>query len=439
MTRNLFFLLLGLLFLSSQKQKTAFSEGPFSRQSEIRIPNFAIETWGFFGHRRINRIAALTLPAEMAVFFKKNIEFLTENATAPDLRRYIDRHEAPRHFIDLDNYGPPFDSLPRSWSKALAQHSEFWFVDENDDTLRVFVAEMEERRGVRFDSILPIWELQNERAIRLNSLTINEFSRFFNQQLVPHFYDDEWKIEADTMQKWLDESGVVGPCVKKAFVVERLTKHGVLPWHLQKMQRDLTLAFREKNAARILRLAADFGHYLGDAHVPLHTSSNYDGQKTGQTGLHSFWESRLPELFADDEYDFLVGKPIYLTDPTAFFWETVFESHRLADSVFLVEKNLRTTWPADRQLCPDERNGQMLILPCREFAAEFQRRLGGMVERQMRAAIRATASAWYTAWVDGGQPDLSQLADSQLIAMEKAAADSLKKAAAGAEFLGRPE
>jgi hypothetical protein len=32
-----------------------------------------------------------------------------------------------------------------------------------------------------------------------------------------------------------------------------------------------------------------------------------------------------------------------------------------------------------------------------------------MVERQLRAAIRETASFWYTAWVNAGKPDLSGL------------------------------
>jgi hypothetical protein len=32
-----------------------------------------------------------------------------------------------------------------------------------------------------------------------------------------------------------------------------------------------------------------------------------------------------------------------------------------------------------------------------------------MVERRMRQSIFATASLWYTAWVNAGQPDLKNL------------------------------
>ena len=57
---------------------------------------------------------------------------------------------------------------------------------------------------------------------------------------------------------------------------------------------------------RILRISAEIGHYIGDAHVPLHTTENYNGQLSGQEGIHAFWESRLPEMFSD-EFDFFVG------------------------------------------------------------------------------------------------------------------------------------
>ena len=34
----------------------------------------------------------------------------------------------------------------------------------------------------------------------------------------------------------------------------------------------------QKNQTKILRYAAELGHYIADAHVPLHASSNHNGQ-----------------------------------------------------------------------------------------------------------------------------------------------------------------
>ena len=71
-------------------------------------------SWGFFAHKRINRMAVLTLPHGMIGFYKKHIEFITENAVSPDRRRYAMEGEAPRHYIDIDHYGEdPFEVMPR--------------------------------------------------------------------------------------------------------------------------------------------------------------------------------------------------------------------------------------------------------------------------------------------------------------------------------------
>ncbi|HNL40241.1 MAG TPA: hypothetical protein PKH43_13920, partial [Saprospiraceae bacterium] len=138
----------------------------------------------------------------------------------------------------------------------------------------------------------------------------------------------------------------------------------------------------------------------------------YNGQKTGQTGIHAFWESRIPELFADEQYDFFVGKAEYIDNTTDYFWDIVFTSHTMVDSVLTLERALRLSFPPDRQMCPDLRNGLSVITPCRDYAAAYQDLMNGMVERRMRAAIHSVASMWYTAWVDAGQPDLSDLPDS---------------------------
>ena len=84
--------------------------------------------WGFFGHKRINRIAVFTLPQEMFGFYKDHIEYLTEHAVDPDKRRYAVEGEAQCHYIDLDHYykpgEDPFTIMPRRWYDAVAKFTE---------------------------------------------------------------------------------------------------------------------------------------------------------------------------------------------------------------------------------------------------------------------------------------------------------------------------
>ncbi|WP_017732846.1 zinc dependent phospholipase C family protein [Nafulsella turpanensis] len=194
---------------------------------------------------------------------------------------------------------------------------------------------------------------------------------------------------------------------------DTLRAYGIVPWHVYRMKHWLTKAFQEKDVAEILRLSADLGHYIADAHVPLHTTVNYNGQLTGQRGIHGFWESRLPEIFAG-EYDFFVGKAHYLPQPQEAIWEAVVIAHEGLDSVLTLEKRLTLSFGEDKKFSFEERNGQTVRVYSREFSEAYQELLQGQVERQMRAAIRMIGSFWYTAWVDAGQPDLATLVDVKL-------------------------
>lgn len=270
--------------------------------------------WGFWAHRYINRMAVFRLPAEMLPFYKKQIDFIAENAVNPDKRRYAVVGEAEKHFIDLDVYGSNFSSiLPKKWDEAVEKFGE--------DSLR---------------------------------------------------------------------------------------KHGIAPWNLQIVALQLTNAFHDKDITRILKLSADLGHYVGDIHVPLHTTKNYNGQLTGQEGIHAFWESRLPELLAED-YNFWIGPAQYIQDLPESIWNAVNQSHIACDSVLTFEKELTQQWKKGEKYSYQVRLNQNTKVYSNEFSKAYHDLLDGQVERQMRAAIQMTGNIWYTCWINAGQPDLNQL------------------------------
>jgi hypothetical protein len=277
--------------------------------SLILIPS-SVFCWGFFGHRSINRMAVYTLPTELMVFYKDNIEFVTSHAVDPDMRRYVVKEEAPRHYIDIDHYGDnPFDEVPREWDEAVEKFSE------------------------------------------------------------------------DTLQAY-----------------------GIVPWHVEVMYRSLVYAFKNKDLAYALKVSADLGHYIADAHVPLHTTENYNGQLTNQKGIHGFWESRLPELYAED-YDFFTGKAKYIDSPLNYIWDAVQSSNGAVDSVLLFERKLTETYPPDGKYAFDQRGNSTVKTYSRDFSLEYHLSMNGMVERRMRASIITVGSLWYSAWVEAGKPD----------------------------------
>jgi hypothetical protein len=271
--------------------------------------------WGFFAHKRINKLAVFILPPEMIGFYKANIAYITEAAVNPDRRRFTVVEEAARHYLDLDHYGDSaLYKMPRYWNDAVEKYTE--------DTLKAY---------------------------------------------------------------------------------------GVLPWHINRMYFQLRDAFMMRDPNRILKLSADLGHYLADAHVPLHTTENYNGQLTGQEGIHAFWESRLPELFSD-RYDFFVGQALYLDNPQLAAWRAIESSHLALDSVLTEEKKLSERL-GDKRYSFETKGKQTQKVYSKEYASAYHEILKGMVERRMRAAIKAIGNFWYTAWVDAGQPEIKSLID----------------------------
>jgi hypothetical protein len=276
-------------------------------------------SWGPVGHEPINRAAVLALPAPVQSFFYNHIDFITQESTVPDLRKYLlnDPWEKPRHFIDLENFAA-YDSLPATLAEA-----------------------------------------------------------------------------------------------KKKYAPEFLQQNGILPWFLLERMDKLTKAFKATNKMEILFLAADLGHYLGDAHMPLHTSANYDGQLTNQTGIHAFFESQLPEMYIET-YRFNIAQAVYIQDIPSEIKRIILATHLLVDTLLLAERELNEQFPAEQVYLHDA-SGSILKnkfnspVHSAAYAQQYHQKLKGMVQKQLRLAMSTTSNFWYTAWVNAGKPDLSTL------------------------------
>jgi hypothetical protein len=207
----------------------------------------------------------------------------------------------------------------------------------------------------------------------------------------------------------IDSPFVVMPRRWKAaelkFSKDTLLEYGILPWHIQNCYYQLVEAFKDKDPKKVIFLSADIGHYLADAHVPLHTTLNYDGQLSNQKGIHAFWESRLPELFSE-EYDFFLPKVKYCDNILDLTWDIIENSHLAKDSVLLLEEQLNHRFPSDKKYSFEERNSTSVKVYSKEYSKEYHILLDGMVERQMRKAIYTIACVWYSSWVDAGQPKM---------------------------------
>lgn len=217
-----------------------------------------------------------------------------------------------------------------------------------------------------------------------------------------HYLDADYyesSLPIDTIpHRWND-------AVKK-YSKDTLMKYGILPWYLQLFKANLTKAFEQKDAYKIIRLSADIGHYASDLHVPLHSTQNYNGQLSGQQGIHGLFESRMYELFCN-KYNFMTGKAKYINNLNNEIWQRFSQSFAAVDSVFKFEKiaseNIKNKYVLKTKGNKNEK------VYNEEYCNYYNNLLNGMIERRIRASVEFTGSLWYTCWVDAGQPDLKNL------------------------------
>ncbi|MBW7839516.1 MAG: zinc dependent phospholipase C family protein [Chitinophagaceae bacterium] len=206
-----------------------------------------------------------------------------------------------------------------------------------------------------------------------------------------------------------------------------INRAGSLPWYIQSMMYKLIRAFKAGNKSEILFLSGEIAHYIGDAHVPLHTTSNHNGQLTGQTGIHSLWESTLPPMFGGT-FNFKTDKPNYISDIADYTWKIIAHTYSLVDTVLAADKKLRSSFDTTVMYKRDSSGNRIMFynnpVYSDAYASAFQKELGNMVEKQLRMAIYNTACYWYTAWVIAGRPDLSKLDDPELTKRNR---DNFKK------------
>ncbi len=184
------------------------------------------------------------------------------------------------------------------------------------------------------------------------------------------------------------------------FGPEKVNREGTLPWRVSEIHGRLRRAFEQLARPdgpgyaydNAVFFASVLSHYVGDAHVPFHAIVNYDGQVTGQHGVHSRFETELFSRLRPTLAIAPAAVPV-VTDPRAAAFATLIESAALSGRVL----------EADRQAI-----GTGELYDDGYFARFAESGAGPILEQRVNQSI-ATVAAYITgAWEAAGKPDLSK-------------------------------
>ncbi|MFA6542180.1 MAG: T9SS type A sorting domain-containing protein [Bacteroidota bacterium] len=166
--------------------------------------------------------------------------------------------------------------------------------------------------------------------------------------------------------------------------------NGILPWATVWSLDSLTEQLKRGDWTKAYQTAADIGHYVGDAHQPLHVAENYDGQMTGNKGIHSRYESTMMNKVLST-LSIAKDSVYYIADPMNFIFDYLYVSNALVDSVLA----------ADRIAAPPSGYNGSGTLPANYYTvlwAQTER----FTKSELQDATIVLASMWYTAWVNAG-------------------------------------
>jgi hypothetical protein len=245
-------------------------------------------------------------------------------------------------------------------------------------------------------------DIVNTWAIQTLPPEIRSFFENNRQFLVEHANDpDEW-IKKDRYERmrsyiYLDKYGVfpypdlphVYERAREKFGSLRINRDGILPWQIGEFSLRVTKAMKSGNWEEVKLDAAALAHYVADAHDPLHTTQNFDGQLTLQTGLSARFDIHLLDRYSK----FFIMHPenaVKIDDPTEYAFQTCLASNVWVNLVVWSDLGAR----------------EGLTDYTDEYYDRFYNQVGATVVHEINAAAHDAGSYWYTAWLNGGCPQL---------------------------------
>ena len=184
-----------------------------------------------------------------------------------------------------------------------------------------------------------------------------------------------------------------GAAIEK-FGMATLRRNGLLPWRQQEEFGNLRRAFegftRETyGPGNAVLFAAVMSHYIQDAHQPLHASVNYDGQMTGNNGIHARFETALFERF-QSRLTIRPAPPTPILNSRDAAFDALLSSYKLVDPILKADEAARQ----GKETYDDE------------YFERLFTTVRPILEQRLGEAITATAGLIMGAWQQAGKPVL---------------------------------
>lgn len=167
-------------------------------------------------------------------------------------------------------------------------------------------------------------------------------------------------------------------------------KNGDAIWQIDRLTLRLAADFRAADWRAANHDAVFLAHYAADLTQPLHTTANYDGQHTGQNGIHERFETELVRMNAD-RWNLHSAPATVIPKLRPRIFSELLKSYSASRAVFADDLRARA--------------GRSYTSP--DFLPAFSALAAPLAEGRLEDAANFVGSLWYTAWIEAGKPNLS--------------------------------
>ena len=174
-----------------------------------------------------------------------------------------------------------------------------------------------------------------------------------------------------------------------------MKKNGTLPWVTDSAYHALVAQYKARQWKKVLLTAADLGHYVGDGHMPLHLTVNFDGKTTGQSGIHSRYESKMINRYADS-ITVIPSRLHRIKDTRRYIFGYIYDNYQYKDSLLIADK---IAFEAAGHAYND-----LYYQILWNKTKGFTNKMIGDASKSMQELIK-------TAWIEAGRPKIPKVID----------------------------
>lgn len=165
---------------------------------------------------------------------------------------------------------------------------------------------------------------------------------------------------------------------------------GVLPWRAEEYFDSTVSAMKADDWEAALLAAANLSHYIGDAHVPLHLTYNYNGQYTGNYGVHARFDVELAKrvLKRRELSPGIAEAGAEVADVAEFIFGIIPDGYIWVDNILRADSKAKRGREDYDEV----------------YYSRLEKLIGDLAHERMSAAARNVARIWLRAWVEAGKP-----------------------------------